>query len=254
MPDINPFTILDRNQNELKEQYKHRERTLRSYNLPQKTHNNIVAQMQQGWDESKFKFTSTRRQLDDIKRDMAFGRIDHLSGQKAMMQLVVPQERGEAMFRKPERQLAIRRGRFSPQQLETFGEIFVEVNKNAIVDPWGFFRKSKRKYADPEKLKENYFMLREGDGYDVMDTEQQKQYDRRYDMSVNKDPRMRKVWAQMVGRGKNSDPDIRMARTYGARLLNIAAGKTRGQSISPFAGAFQKPKTQPPVNDPLGIR
>ena len=131
----------------------------------------------------------------------------------------------------------------------------MEVNKNAIINPWGW-GKSQQKYADPEKLEENYFMLREGDGYDDMTTEQQKQYDKRYDMIMGKNPTIDKVWKQL-----KDSPNIRMARTYGSRVLNIAAAGAQGKPIppqkkdpvSPFAGAFKPTLRQKIAIGALGV-
>jgi hypothetical protein len=233
---IDPYAVYNKGLKELNEHYKRREANLKGYGLSQEAHSKAVRQIRQEYDGIRFKFTTTKLQLDDIKQGMASGRINAINGQKAMIQLVSPQGTVEAMFPKPQRQPTVRHGRFSPQQLKTFGENFVEVNKNAIVNPWGW-GKSQRKYADPKKLEENYFMFRYEDAYDDMTIFQKKQYDKRYDNSMNVNPLIGKVWRQMVGRG--GDPEIRMARTYGARLLDIAAKKAQG--VSPFAKAL-KPK------------
>lgn len=241
---IDPYVVYNKNKNEIKNYYKNKAKTLDGYNLSPEAHNKAMAQIQEESNEVRFKFTSTRLQLDDIKQGMASGQIDPMNGQQAMMQLVAPQGTVEAMFPKPQKQPTVRHGRFSPQQLKTFGENFKEVSKTAIVNPpgWG---KSQRKQADPEKLEENYFMFRESDGYDDMTTTQKKQYDKRYDASMNVNPRIGKVWRPMVAEGGNTE--IRMARTYGNRFLETAVAGAQGKPItqkkdpvSPFAGAFKK--------------
>ena len=231
---IDPFTVLDKNQNELKEYYKRREKTLKGYGLSQEAHNNAVAQMQQEYDESKFKFTSTRLQLDDIKQGMASGQIDAINGQKAMMQLVSPQGTVEAMFPK---QPTEQRGRFTPSEFKSYVKEFGEAAKSTIVNPWGW-GKGQRKYSDPEQLKEQYFGVRAKYGYDTdMNTTEKKAFDLAWDQALSGSKHTIKTWKQL----KANDPDVFMSRTYDARLLNIAARKAQGQPISPMAKAL-KPK------------
>jgi len=234
MQGINPFTILDRNQNELKKYYKRREETLRGYGLSQEAHNNAIARMQREYDESKFKFTSTRQQLYDIKRGMAFGQIDPTNGQKAMMQLVAPPGTVGAMFPK---QPTEQRGRFTPGEFKSYVKEFGEVAESTIVNPWGWGR-GKRKYSDPEQLKEQYFGVRAKYGYDTdMNTTEKKAFDLAWDQALSGNKHTVKTWKQL----KKTDPDVFMSRTYDARLLNIAARKAQGQPISPMAKAL-KPK------------
>ena len=234
---LDPFTILDKNQNELKNYYRRREKILKGYGLSQEAHNNAIAQMQQEYDESKFKFTSTRLQLDDIKRGMASGQIDPDNGVKAMMQLVSPQGTVAAMFPKPERQLAEQRGRFTPSEFKSYVKEFAEVAESTIVNPWGW-GKGSRKYSDPEQLKEQYFGVRAKYGYDTdMNTTEKKAFDLAWDQALSGSKHTIKTWKQL----KENDPDVFMSRTYDARLLNIAARKAQGQSISPMAKAL-KPK------------
>ncbi len=240
---IDPYTTLNKNQNELKEYYKRRETTLKGYKLPQEAHNKAIAQMQQEYDEGKLKFTSTRLQLDDIKRGMASGQIDAINGQKAMMQLVSPQGTVEAMFPKPQRQPAEQRGRFTPSEFKSYVKEFGEAAESTIVNPWGW-GKGSRKYSDPEQLKEQYFGVRAKYGYDTdMNTTEKKAFDLAWDQALSGSKHTIKTWKQL----KENDPDIFMSRTYGARLLDIAAKKAQGQPISPMARAL-KPKTSRPIN------
>ena len=118
---IDPYKTFDKNLNELKSYYKRREATLKGYRLPEGAHNKAVDQMQQEFDEARLKFTTTRLQLDDIKQGMASGQIDPTNGLQAQMELVAPQGTVEAMFPRPQKQSAVRHGRFSPQKLKTFG-------------------------------------------------------------------------------------------------------------------------------------
>ena len=138
---IDPYRTLDKNQNELKNYYKQREKTLKGYGLSQEAHNNAIAQMHQEYDEGKLKFISTRLQLDDIKRGMASGQIDPDNGVKAMMQLVAPQGTVAAMFPK---QPTEQRGRFTPNEFKSYVKEFEEAAKSTIVNPWGW-GKSQRK-------------------------------------------------------------------------------------------------------------
>jgi len=231
---IDPYKILDKNQNELKEYYRRREKTLRGYGLSQETHNRAIAQMQQEYDESKFKFISTKLQLDDIKQGMASGQINVIKGQRAMMQLVAPQETVEAMFPK---QPTEQRGRFTPGEFKSYVKEFGEAAESTIVNPWGW-GKGSRKYSDPEQLKEQYFGVRAKYGYDTdMNTTEKKAFDLAWDQALSSSKHTIKTWKQL----KKTDPDIFMSRTYDTRLLNIAARKAQGQPISPMAKAL-KPK------------
>ena len=231
---IDPFTVLDKNQNELKEYYKRREKTLKGYGLSQEAHNNAIAQMQQEYDESKFKFTSTRLQLDDIKQGMASGQIDPANGQKAMMQLVAPQGTVAAMFPK---QPTEQRGRFTPSEFKSYVKEFGEAAKSTIVNPWGW-GKGSRKYSDPEQLKEQYFGARAKYGYDTdMNITEKKAFDLAWDQALSGSKHTIKPWKQL----KENDPDVFMSRTYDAKLLDIAAARAKGQPISPMAKAL-KPK------------
>jgi hypothetical protein len=231
---IDPLTVLDRNQNELKEYYKRREKTLKGYGLSQEAHNNAIAQMQQEYDEGKLKFTSTRLQLDDIKQGMASGQIDPDNGVKAMMQLVAPQGTVEAMFPK---QPTEQRGRFTPSEFKSYVKEFGEAAESTIVNPWGW-GKGSRKYSDPEQLKEQYFGVRAKYGYDTdMNTTEKKAFDLAWDQALSGSKHTIKTWKQL----KANDPDVFMSRTYDAKLLDIAARKAQGQPISPMAKAL-KPK------------
>lgn len=237
---IDPFTVLDKNQNELKEYYKRREKTLKGYGLSQEAHNNAIAQMQQEYDEGKFKFTSTRLQLDDIKQGMASGQIDPANGLQAQMQLVSPRGTVEAMFPKPPTK---QRGRFTPGEFKSYVKEFGEAAKSTIVNPWGW-GKGSRKYSDPEQLKEQYFGARAKYGYDTdMNTTEKKAFDLAWDQALSGSKHTIKTWKQL----KANDPDVFMSRTYDARLLDIAARKAQGQPISPMA-KFLKPKTPRSIN------
>jgi hypothetical protein len=232
---IDPFTVLDKNQNELWEHYKRRETILKGYGLSQEAHNKTIAQMQQEYDEGKLKFISTRLQLDDIKQGMASGQIDPDNGVKAMMQLVAPQGTVEAMFPKPQR--AEQRGRFTPGEFKSYVKEFEEAAESTIVNPWGWGKES-RKYSDPEQLKEQYLGVRAKYGYDTdMNTTEKKAFDLAWDQALSGNKHTIKAWKQL----KETDPDVFMSRTYDARLLNIAARKAQGQPISPMAKAL-KPK------------
>ena len=247
---IDPFTVLDKNQNELKEYYKRRETILKGYGLSQEAHNNAIAQMQQEYDESKFKFTSTKLQLDDIKRGMASGQIDPTNGVKAMMQLVAPQGTVAAMFPKLQRQPIEQRGRFTPSEFKSYVKEFEEAAESTIVNPWGW-GKGQRKYSDPEQLKEQYFGVRAKYGYDTdMNTTEKKAFDLAWDQALSGSKHTIKTWKQL----KETDPDVFMSRTYDARLLNIAARKAQGQPISPMAKSLQKQKLRAPSITPESFR
>ena len=234
---IDPYRTLDKNQNELKKHYKRRETILKGYGLSQEAHNKAIAQMQQEYDESKFKFISTRLQLGDIKRGMASGQIDPANGVKAMMQLVSPQGTVAAMFPKPQRQPTEQRGRFTPGEFKSYVKEFGEAAESTIVNPWGW-GKGQRKYSDPEQLKEQYFGVRAKYGYDTdMNTTEKKAFDLAWDQALSGSKHTIKTWKQL----KKTDPDVFMSRTYDARLLNIAAARAKGQPISPMAKAL-KPK------------
>lgn len=240
---IDPYKIFNKNQKELKEHYKRREKTLKSYGLSEEAHNNAIAQMQQEYDEGKLRFTTTRSQLDDIRQGMASGQIDPANGQQAMMQLVAPQGTVEAMFPKPQKQPTEPRGRFTPSEFKSYVKEFGEAAKSTIVNPWGWGAGS-RKHSDPDQLKEQYFGVRAKYAYDTdMNTSEKKAFDLAWDQALSGSKYTTKAWKQL----KNNDPDIFMSRTYDARLLDIASRKAQGQPISPMAKAL-KPKISRPIN------
>lgn len=231
---INPYAVYNKGLKELNEHYKRREKALRGYGLSQEAHNKAVGQIRQEYDGIRFKFTTTKSQLDDIKQGMASGQIDPDNGVKAMMQLVSPQGTVEAMFPK---QPTEQRGRFTPSEFKSYVKEFGEAAESTIVNPWGW-GKGSRKYSDPEQLKEQYLGVRAKYGYDTdMNTTEKKAFDLAWDQALSGSKHTIKTWKQLM----ETDPDVFMSRTYDARLLNIAARKAQGQPISPMAKAL-KPK------------
>lgn len=243
---IDPYRTFDKNLSELKKHFKHREKTLKGYGLPEGAHNKAVGQIQQEYDEARLKFTTTRLQLDDIKQGMASGQIDPINGQQAMMQLVAPQGTVEAMFPKQQTE---QRGRFTPSEFKSYVKEFGEAAKATIVNPWGWGKES-RKHSDPEQLKEQYFGVRAKYAYDTdMNTSEKKAFDLAWDQALSGSKYTVKAWKQL----KENDPDVFMSRTYDARLLDIAARKAQGQPISPMARSLQKQKPRVSLGKKIAI-
>lgn len=225
---IDPYAIVKQNLHDLQGYYKNREDELRSYKLDPEAHNEAIAGLQEEYDQAKFKITSLKSQLDDIKRGVGAGQIDSILGQEAMIRLVVPQETADAMFPKQQKE---QRGRFTPGEFKAYTEDFKNMAESAIAKPW-----LSRNYAEPDKLKEQYFAARAKYGYDTdMNVTERKAFDLAWDNAIGSDKKLTKAWKKL----KDEDPDLFTSRTYDDRLLNIAARKINGQSVSPLAASIQ---------------
>jgi len=241
---VDPYKIADRNLKNLGDYYENKVNTLKGYKLPPNFFNQALAKIQEEYDGTKFEMVSSRLQLDDIKQGIASGQIDPMAGQQAMMELVAPQGTVEAMFPKPERQQTEPRGRFTPSEFNSYVKEFGEVAKSTMVKPW-----LGKNYADPDKLKEQYFGVRAKYAYDTdMNTSEKKSFDLAWDQALSGSKHTIKVWKQL----KETDPDVFMSRTYDTRLLDIVAAKAKGQPISPMAKAL-KPKVSLGTKIGLGV-
>ena len=242
MPNLDPYEIADRSLTELKNSFKAREQTLRSFGLPPKVHNQALARLQEEYNEAKFKATSTRSQLDDIKRGIAAGQIDPILGQKAMLSRVAPRETVEAAF--PEA-VTPQRGRFTPTEFKSYVEEFKDSASETIKKPWLGVN-----YADPEELKERYFAERAKYAYDSdMNIPERKAFDLAWDEAVYADKKTTKAWKEL----KQNDPEILTSRTYDQRLLDIAKKKIRGP-VSPLAASLKPSRARTMLQSvsPLG--
>jgi hypothetical protein len=228
---IDPYKVVDRNLDELKDFYREKEKTLKSYGLAPEAHNQAIAQIQQEYNQAKLKTTMTRLQLDDIKHGIASGQIDPSLGQEAMIRMVVPEETANALFPKQSKQ---QRGRFTPNEFKSYVSEFSDAIKSAIVRPW-----LSRNYADPETLKEQYFTQRAKYGYDEdLNPTEKKAFDLAWDQAVGNNNKAKEVWSGLV----RNDPDIFTSRTYDQRLLNMAAARAKGTELSPMASSLNKKK------------
>lgn len=231
MPDmqqLNPYSILDNNLTALQGYYKNKIKTLQGYGLNPDQYNQIMMEWQEEYDARKFKIISARLQLDDIKLGVDAGKIDPMAGEQAMMGLVLPEDTYNAMYPKQQAQ----RGRFTPNEYNSYVKEFTDAIGSTVVKPW-----TKRNYADPEQLKEQYFANRVKYGYDTdMNVPEKQAFDLAWDQAASSNKKTLNAWKNIV----KNDPEVMMSRTYDARLLEIAKKKATGQSISPMAKALQK--------------
>ena len=250
---INPFTILDKNQNELKEYYKRREKTLRGYNLPQEAHNKAIAQMQQEYDESKFKFISTRLQLDDIKRGMASGQIDPMGGLQAQMQLVSPQGTVEAMFPKPQRQPTVSAVGVSPSGMASYVKRFETVREGMIKKVGPKWYKWDKKQAIPKEMIKRYFMERNiANLNDPRNAAKILGFNQAFIQSMGEDERTADLIEELLD-PKTGDPRMLAAFSPDTSLTRGFMKQFRTtKGVSPFAQAVQKQK--PKVSFGIGTK
>ena len=236
---VDPYQIVNKNLSSVQKYFGEKEKALRSYGLDPEAHNQAIAKLQGEYDQAKFQITSMRSQLDTIKQGMARGRIDPTLGREAMVRMVVPPETADAMFPK---QAPVREGGLSPGQAKTLKESFGDRITAATINPkgWG---KANRKQVDPELLKEQYFTARAEYGYDTKPKADKIAFDLGWDSTIGSNKLALTAWKKV-----REDPEIKTARTYDSRLLNIAARKVQGQGLSPFAASIQKqaPKQQEP--------
>lgn len=233
---LDPYSILDRNLKQFQNKIRNKEKTLREYyKVSPDEFSKYVANFQKEYDAYKSKIISTRLQLDDLKFGIDTGKIDPVAGEQAMMQLVLPEEIYKTLYPK---QQAQQRGRFTPNEYNSYLEAFTKSVESAIVNPWGW-SKSKREHADPEKLKEQYEADRVRYGYNDLNVDEKKAFDLAWDEAALGNNKAGSVWKNIV----KNDPELMMSRTYDARLLELAKKKATGQPISPIAKALQKKPT-----------
>lgn len=229
MPDT-PYSILDNQLSQLQEYYKDQQNKLADQRPDQEQWNRTIAGLQSDYDAHAFKINSLRSQLDGIKKNVS----DPNLANEAMWRLVTPPEQAAAMF---PNQKAEPRGRFTPGEFKTYKDEFVLGIKTAEDKPfWG------RNTVDPEKLKQRYFDSRETYGYDdQMNSSEKKAFDMAWDSAIKKSgDKFSNVWSDLM----KNDPDVFSSRTYGNRMLNVAAKK-----VSPLAASVQasKPTDTKPV-------
>jgi hypothetical protein len=235
MPET-PYSILDNQLSQLQEYYKDQQNKLAEQRPSQEDWNKTIAGMQSDYDAHKFKIDTLRGQLDSIKKNVS----DPNLANEASWRLVVPQEQAAGMFPNPEK--AEPRGRFTPGEFETYKKQFKTDIAGAEDKPlFG------RNTIDPTKLKQAYFSAREAYGYDnQMNSDEKKAFDMAWDSSVNSSgKKFSTAWTDL----KKNDPDVFSSRTYGNRMLNVAAKK-----VSPLAASIQetKPVKSEPSKDFLG--
>jgi len=226
MPDT-PYSVLDNQLSQLQEYYKDQQNKLTAQRPDQEQWNKTIAGMQSDYDAHAFKINSLRGQLDSIKKNVT----DPNLANEAMWRLVVPPEQAAGMFPNPEK--AEPRGRLTPSEFKTYKDEFVAKIKSVEDKPfWG------RNTLDPNKLKQAYFDSREAFGYDnQMNTDEKKAFDMAWDSGIRKSgKKFNTMWSDLM----KNDPDVFSSRTYGNRMLNVAAKK-----VSPLAASIQETK---PVN------
>lgn len=258
---IDPFTVLDKNQNELKKYYKRRETILKGYGLSQKVHNKAIAQMQQEYDESKFKFTSTRLQLDDIKRGMASGQIDPDNGVKAMMQLVSPQGTVEAMFPKPERQPAVGVTGVSPSGMASYVKRFDVVREGMIRKVGPKWYRWDKKQAIPKEMIKRYFTERNiANLNDPRNAAKIPGFNQAFIQSMGEDERTSELIEELLDPETGDprmlaafSPDSSMNRAFMSQFKTTKGVSPFAKALKPFRGAsvgitfpYIPQQTQPP--------
>lgn len=220
MPDT-PYSILDSQQHQLRRYYTDREQKLRIRRLPKAQHNAELANMQSAYDAQKFRISSMRSQLDDIRRSGT----DPTLRDEAMWRLVVPPEQAAAMFptvKKPTERVPI-----SPPSLKSHLKTMVKFAE-AAPSIGEIFTREKFEPRSQTDLIKQYTAWREAMGYANYTPGQQRQLDFQWDELMRDRPKYE--W-------NPKSPEILSLRTYGGRITGIAAKK-----ISPLAKSIEKGK------------
>ena len=256
-PQVDPYKIIDKNLGELKNNFKNRVETLKGYKLAPDAFNKILAQMQEEYDNSKAKVASTRLQLDTIKQGVASGQIDPINGQKAMMQLVVPQGTVEAMFPKPEKQPTPLATGVSPSGMEALVERFDTLRKGMLGYPEGkkLFRWDTKK-AIPEKMIKRYFTERNiANLNDPRNAAKIPGFNQAFIQSMQQDERTAELIEKLLD-PKTGDPRMVAAFSPDSKVNRAFInqfGVAKTQPISPMADALQKQKPKISLGTKIGI-
>ncbi len=250
---IDPYAIFNRNKNELKEYYKQKAKTLKGYNLSPEAHNKAMAQIQEESNEVRLKFTSTRLQLDDIKRGVASGQIDPANGQQAMMQLVSPQGTVEAMFPKPEKQPTVGATGVSPAGMASYAKRFETLREGMIkkVDP-KWWRWDTKQASGKEMIKRYFTERNIANLNNPKNAAKIPGFNQAFIESMGKDERTAELITELLD-PKTGDP--RMLAAFSPDFpLNRGFinqfGVTKG--VSPFARTF-KPKPKVSLGTKIAI-
>jgi len=254
---IDPYNILNRHQNELWKYYEQQEKTLRDYGLSKEAHNRAIGQIQREYDSHKFRFGTIKSQLDTIKQGVASGQIDPINGQKAMMQLVVPQGTVEAMFPRPETQPTPLATGVSPSSREGFVEQFDKIRGGMLGYPEGkkLFRWD-TKQVIPEKMVKRYMTERNiANLNDPRNVAKIPGFNQAFIESMSKDERTTEALEKLLD-PKTGDPRMIAAFSPDSKLnrgFMKQFGVTKTQPITPFAQSLQKQKPKVSLGTKIGL-
>lgn len=227
MPDT-PYSILDNQFNQLRRYYTDKEQKLRIRRLPKAQHNAELAGMQSAYDAQKFKISSMRSQLNNIRRSGT----DPTLIDEAMWKLVAPEQ---AAIRFPTKRIPTERVPISPTALGRHEEMMAEFAE-AAPSVGEFFTREKFEPRSQVDLVKQYVGWREAIGYANYTPGQQRQLDIQWDDVMKGRPKYE--WDP-------ASPQIKALRTYGGRITSIAAKK-----VSPLAASIQKSWGRPTLLKP----
>jgi len=125
--------ILTQRKDALKQQFRQREKQLRSYGLSQPLLNKALDKMQQEWDEHMLKIMGTQSQLDLINQSVASGEIGPTAANEAMARLVLPAGVVDAMFPMPKAGPMPSLAGTTPSRYEDYTERFHTAIKNSAM-------------------------------------------------------------------------------------------------------------------------
>lgn len=238
MPRIEPYAIYNKNLNDLNENYKRREKALEGYGLSQEGYIRAVGQIRQEYDRMRFKFTTTKSQLDDIKRGMAFGQIDAISGQKAMWELVAPQETVAAMF---PRQPAVSAVGVSPTGMASYVKRFETVREGMIKKVGPKWYKWDKKQAIPKEMVKRYFTERNiANLNDPRNAAKIPGFNQAFIQSMGEDERTADLIEKLLD-PETGDPRMLAAFSPDSSMNRAFMRQFRTtKGVSPFARALQK--------------
>jgi hypothetical protein len=156
--------VLTQQKDTLKQQFRQREKQLRSYGLSQPLLNKALDKMQQEWDEHMLKIMGTQSQLDLINQSVASGEIDPITAKEAQARLVLPAGVVDTLFPTPKAGPQPSIAGTTPSTYEDLTEQFASMKDSVMVNPpgRGFWAQN---VVDPEKLKALYQNVREIGNY-----------------------------------------------------------------------------------------
>jgi hypothetical protein len=255
--------ILTQQKYALKQQFRQREKQLRSYGLSQPLLNKALGQMQQEWDEHMLKIMGIQSQLDLINQGVTSGEVDPMAAKEAQARLVLPAGVADAMFPMPKAGPQPSIAGTTPSTYGGLTEQFESMKDSVMVNPpgrgpWAL------NVVDPEKLKVLYQNVREIGNYnEPKNIGKVAGLNHSFINTVSKWRGGKEALVQLQEENPNwFGPQSRLIQIFNKKTSgvsplakSVAAKPFKGTSVGmtyPYTPKGTQPQTK--ENDPLGIR